>query len=577
MVAKKALRLTAAAALAGMTLGAGAVHGAAVHHAQAASASGVVTITDWQFPDGCGPGAAAVSNQEICAFLIGENLFQRDQNLNYYPDLAESIPTLKNGGAKIVNGNLVVTYKLKPNLKWSDGVAITANDIVFNVNLSIALGNTFGVDQIAKMQVVDARTAVFTYKGTYAPYVAYGNAAAGNSYFYPQHYLEKKYGTTNITALAAKFGNDSYNSPNDVWDGPYKISSYTNGQSVVMTPNPYYNVLGGSKPRPAQIKFQAISTEEAALATALGSANAGVDKAEDFQTNDLPVLQSSKYRIQVLPELTLEHLELNQNGPLKDVRLRQAVQYAIDKTTLFHELFPTVASSQISQFVAKSVVPNSSKFLDPSLSASAYDPNKAKALLKAAGYATSYNGTGNHLELRFVTTPASIRQKDFQILSRDWANVGIHVSATYPSGSASANGGLFSPYNLNGVLSQRHFDIALFAFTESPDPQQNEQTFSPVLIPTATRHSNGDENYSGVADADQYALLQKARSTLDTSQRLRLFYQWENLLNQRVYWVPLYTRQDITADNKTIGNFVPNGSDVGNDWNAWNWYKTGAS
>ncbi len=564
MVAKKALRLTAAAALAGMTLGAGAVHGATPR--SAVKYSGVVTITDWQFPDGCGPGAASVANQEICG-AMNTLLFIPDQNLNYFPYLATEIPTIKNGGAKIVNGNLVVTYKLRPN-KWSDGTDETASDFIFGTHLNLAIGNSLGIDQITAMKAVDSHTLQVTYKGTYAPYYTIGQPVSD-----PQHYFEKKYGSTDLKAIGAKYVNDTYGSPSDVFDGPYKIQSYTNGQSIVLTPNTGFAAFPSraSQPLPAQIKFVNITDNETGLATALQSASSGVDKAEDFQATDLPVLNNaSKYHITNQPALTVEHLELNQGGPLQDPKLRQALQYAVDKETLYHDLFPQVSDPKT--FLLKSVLPNSSPWLNKSIGVSEYNPNKAKALLKAAGYATSYFGPGKHLYLTFATTTAPVRQKDFQILSRFWANVGIHVSPKFVSGSPSANGGMFSPYNLNGVLATRHFDIALFAFTEPPDPQSEETSFLPNFIPTATVHSASQQNYNGINDADQAALLIKARTALDSSQRHALFNQWQSLVNSRVYFIMLYARSNITADNGHIGNFKPNPTSVGNDWNAYEWY-----
>ncbi len=564
MIGKNALRLTTAALFAGASLGAGTVaHGAAPQSRSAAS--GIVTITDWQFPDGCGPGAASVANTEICG-AMNTLLFTTNDRLNYTPYLASEIPTVKNGGAKVVGGNLVVTYKLRTN-KWSDGTPETASDFVFGTNLNLAIGNSIGIDQISKLEAVNAQTLRATYKGTYAPYYTIGQPVS-----LPQHYFEKKYGSADLKAIAPKYLNDSYNSPNDVFDGPYKIGSYTNGQSVVLVPNPGFSAFPATSghPLPAQIKFVAITDNEAGLATALQSANAGVDKAEDFQVTDLPVLQASKYKITAQPALFVEHLELNQGGALKDPKLRQALQYAVDKRTLYKSLFPQV--SDPTPFLLRTVLPNSSPFANKSIGVSEFNPAKAKALLKAAGYATDYNGPGKHLNLRFATTTTSVRQKDFQILSRFWANVGIHVSPSFVSGSPSANGGLFSPYNLNGVLTQRRFDIALFAFSEPADPQSSETSFLPNFIPTTTVHSASQQNYTGIADKDVATLLVQGRTALDSGQRHAVFNRFQQLAADRVYFIMLYARTNITADNGRIGNYKPNPSSVGNSWNAYEWY-----
>ncbi len=573
MFGKKTLRLATAALMVGVTLGAQQL---VPRHASAAGETGVISLTDWQFPDGCnGLATASVADQEICA-PMQDSLFYLDNHLNYQPDLVKEMPTTANHDVRTVNGNLVVDYKLKPNLKWSDGSPLTADDLTFNVQLNLAIGNTFGLDQIKDMKSLNGGSVwEVTYKGIYAPFVAYGNPSP----LYPKAYLQKKYGSTDITTIATKFGTDVYNQPSDVFSGAYKIDSWTNGQSIVIVPNPYYTALppASGHPRPAQIKFVNIASDESSLIAALGSPNAGVDKAEDFQLADLPGLNATKYHIQSGPILTVEHLELNQNGPLKDIRLRQALTYGLDRVNLFKQLFP--ATKNVNDFMLPTVMPNSSPWFDKSEKLTPYDPNKAKALMRAAGYADSYNGPGKHLLLRFATTGSSTRQKAFQIISRYWAQIGVHLTVNFASGSPSANGGMFSPYNLNGVLLQRRFDVALFAFSESPDPQQQEDTFDPSLIPSSApgHHGAGDQNYTGITDQDQFNLLAQARHELDNQKRHALINQWQKLVNTRAYWIMLYARPNITADDGTIGNYILNPSQAGNSWNAFQWYKKGAS
>lgn len=568
MVGKKALRLTASALLVGATLGAQTARGASPHHALANT--GVVTITDWQFPDGCNQIASASAvAARVCGGTMLDTLFLLDNKLNYQPDLASRIPSQKNGDVKVVNGNLQVTYRLKPNLKWSDGQPLTMDDIIFSVKVQLAAGSAFGLDQITNMSKVDNSTAVFTYKGIYAPFVAYGNPSGP---LLPQHYITKKYGSTDINTIAQKFATDNYNSPDDVFAGAFKIQSWTTNQSIVLAPNPYFTALppAPGHQRLQQFVFKTISGNESDLATALGSPNAGVDVAENFQANDLPVLQRSRYKIDAVPSLTVEHVELNNAGVLKDVRLRQAVQYAVNKHALFHQLFPTIPDNQINGFLLKTVLPNSSPYADKSAQISEYNPTKAKALLKAAGYDASYNGPGKHLTLIFATTSAPIRQKDVGIITRYLAEVGIHVTQKFTT--PYGNGGLFSKYSDNGILLQGRFDLALFAFDEAPDPAQSAVNFDPSLIPTPAKHL-GTQNYAHISDQDQANLLLQGAHVLDNGQRRAIYSRWQQLTNQRVYWMMLYARQQISAFNGSFGNWKPNGSSAENEWNAYEYFK----
>lgn len=570
MLGKKAARLATAALLVGAVMGAQQVSGATSPRAHAA-ASGVIVMTDWQSPDGCGDGSGGtVVDASVCNAMF-DSFFNINEKGTYIPDLVESIPTLHNGGAKIVGGNVVVTYKLKPNLKWSDGAPLTVDDWIFSVNLMLAEGNTFGVDQIKSMQKIDDRTVQVTMKGTYATFVE----NAQPSYFVPKHYFEKKYGSTDIAKIATANANDPYTSPNDVVSGPYKVQTWANdGSTVVLVPNPNYtaNAPAAGHPLAAQIKYVNITASESALAADLGSANAGVDKAEDFQYNDLSLLNNSKYHINIQPSLEFEHLELNTKagGPLADMRVRQALQYAIDKRSLFRQVFPAVPAGQTDNYLLHSLVPNVSPWANKSLPVSDYNPAKAKALLQAAGYSTSYNGPGRHVYLHFYTTTATPREKDGQVLSKQWAAVGIHTLLNFVRGSG--NNGLFSPFSQNGVLHQRRFDVGLFAYEISPDPQVYETFFDPKLIPTRNHDAPGTSNYVG-APASAFQILLSARYATDSNQRHAIVNRWLSYMHDQVYWIMLYNRANITADDGHIGNFKPNPTSAGNTWNAFQLYR----
>jgi ABC-type transport system substrate-binding protein len=104
IINKSVVRLAAATLLVGTALGAHRISGATASQATSAAPSGIVSITDWQFPDGCNPVAtSSVADQEICQ-PMEDSLFLLDDHLTYQPDLAQDIPTPANGGAKVVNG-----------------------------------------------------------------------------------------------------------------------------------------------------------------------------------------------------------------------------------------------------------------------------------------------------------------------------------------------------------------------------------------------------------------------------------------------------------------------------------------
>jgi len=572
-----------------------------------------VTITDWQFPDGFGPQNTAVADKELSA-AMSDQLTLVDNNLNVQADLATRLPTPGNGDAKTVGGNLVVTWHIKPNQKWADGTPLTADQALFSQKLNMTPESGFptGNDVISKMSAPDASTIVVTYKGIYGDYL-YAPPT-----FYNYQNGPKKYGIGDVSSYAkgdydraawlktvltdpnnegsdeaAGYASslmfklvsaevaDSFVKPDDTyWNGPYKLGSYVTDQRIELVPNPNYNALGPAMqngkalPLPSKIVFVSVSQNATAYAAALASPSIPVDKAEDFQVSDLPSLYAIKrFNVTVQNALELEHLELNRNNKyLSDVRVRKALALAINKVDLVHQLFPQIKSP--ASFVANTFYPNIHPYTDKSVK-SVYDLAQAKRLLASAGYETDITKGGKHVFLEFNTTVREPRLKAADIIKRDWAKVGVVLKVNQPKGSTGP-GGLFATWEKGGVLTHRTFDVALFAWQISPSPDLSG-FFDPRFIPTAASHSGSQQNYSAVNDPVMTNAMARGLLSLDTSQRKKYYNQAQERLADQVYWIPLFVRQNITIDNRSIVNYKPNPSSAGNTWNSWEWSKTASA
>ncbi len=350
-------------------------------------------------------------------------------------------------------------------------------------------------------------------------------------------------------------------------------------------PNPYYSALppgksasGAALPRPSKLVFVSISQDPAGYLTALQAPGVAIDKAEDFQPGDVTTLSRIKgYNVFVGPNLTIEHLELNTASRyLSDVRVRQALALAIDKTALLHNLFPAFSSKQIAGIKADSLYPGNSPWVDKSIS-SPYDLAQAQKLLTSAGYCgsavTNSNSNCKRIVLSFDTTQNTTRLKAGSILKRDWAQIGVILNINPPKPSFGV-GGLFADYSKNGVLNTRHFDVALFAWSASPSPDWSAELL-PKYIPTAAVHS-GTQNYAGINDPVITSASVSGLKTLDTATRYKIYDQLQKEMATKAYWIPLYTRANITVDNGTIVNYTPNPTQAGNEWNAFQWSKKAA-
>ena len=204
-----------------------------------------------------------------------------DDRLKPYAALAARVPMLANGDVRVIGGGMQVTVHLKAGLRFSDGSPLTAGDVLFGLRLNRdpALGNSFGLDEIARATVTSPQTIVLQFGDLYGAYLAYALPPA-----LPRAYFVRKYHTSNLHALALAYARDPYDSPGDVYSGPYRVAAVAPGpapdpgaQSVLHGPAASA-AWGKALPRP-ELRYVLISDDETALVRALHVSRPGVDAA----------------------------------------------------------------------------------------------------------------------------------------------------------------------------------------------------------------------------------------------------------------------------------------------------------
>ena len=176
-----------------------------------------------------------------------EGLVAPNENAQYVPALAQEVPTLANKGIRLTadGSKMIVTYKLRPNIKWADGTPLTSADIKFTweaIKDPKYLGpEKDSANKIEKIDLPDASTAVISYNqivsGFKASLFTYG--------ILPRHILQ---------------GKDLNKDP--FWDkpfgaGPFKVTEFKRGQYVIVERNQNY-WRAGSLPYLDRIVFKII-------------------------------------------------------------------------------------------------------------------------------------------------------------------------------------------------------------------------------------------------------------------------------------------------------------------------------
>ena len=604
---RKALAIPAAAVFL-LSGGAGIGRWNSAAHARVAadSFSGTISVSDYQVPNALGAGGLAASQANFdLANMMTDSLLGIDNKGKFYADAVTDVPSTSNGGLKVVNGNEIITYHLKPDQKWSDGSPVTQADwiselvINYSPEVSSYLGTAFDQIQTASFSGNDL---VVTFKGVLGSALQQTDISPQ-----PWEYMQKKYSaavsgldmssfnrakeidakTGVITAaldsssglkkFATAYNADNYNSPSDLFNGPYKLQTWSADQRYVLVANPNYNLLpaDANHPRPAKIQQIVLSEEGATYIQDLkaGSTYQTIDSATDFSPDNISDLRQTKYQVSVIPGLVYELLDLmvgpTFNGhpnPLADIRVRQALNYSIDKFAYLKALYPAFDPKQLA---TASLLPSSNSWsINSQLPANAYDPAKAMALLKAAGYATTLGTGGNHLNLDFVTTKKVSRIKGAQIFQRFFNQVGIGIRIRYAN--ATGQNGLFSAWADGGIQYHHTFQISLHGYGTNPDPDESSLNSLPNQISSASNPAGN--NVDAVNDPKLTALWLAGRNTLDDAQRHKIYDQVQQYFYQQAYNISLFTAPEITLYKGTIGNAKANFTQGGPWWNSFEWF-----
>ncbi len=293
---------------------------------------------------------------------IFEGLLRYSPKLEPLPELAESwtiSPDAK-----------VYTFKLKPGVTWHDGKPFTSADVLFSIEMlkktHARARNNLSV--VEKVEAPDDLTVVFTLKQPFGPFL--GIFEVGSMPMVPKHLYEGTDWNTN-----------PYNNA-PVGTGPFMFKEWRKGSFIHLVKNPNYHEKG--KPYLDEIYWQIIP-DAAARAVAFETGKVDVLPGGSIEHFDVP-------RVSKLPGACmtgagweffspLAWLWLNNRNPvLANKKVRQAIMYAIDRNFAKDVIWNGLGN------VATGPSASTIKFYTSDVPKYDYDPAKAKALLKEAGY-----------------------------------------------------------------------------------------------------------------------------------------------------------------------------------------------
>ncbi len=528
------------------------------HYKTPTHKGGTILFSDWQFPDSTNPMfATAVVDYELINALWGSP-FVIGPDGALMPDELKEIPTLQNGG--ISKDGLTVTLKLNPDLKWSDGTPLTADDFVYwwKVNQDPATGaaSTTGYDQISSIDTPNQHTLVLHYKKVFAPFLYYLPLAA------PKH----AWGSIPNKAL---LNTQEVNLTPKVTSGPFVVQEYASGQSFTLVPNKYYTSTSLHPTVLDKLVFKGYQSKDALIA---GYQAGETDHAEDFTVADLQKLTGLP-GLQITNGAGYEHLDLNMSNPIfQDLNVRKAIWQAIDRCQIIQGLLHQPCNKLILNNLEPGLPDENT-----SIKGLPFDLNAAKAAMKAAGWDCSSSPCKKNGQafptLRLVTTSGNpLRANTCELIKDSLAKIGIPVTL---DGQQYPNTALFADYAHQGILATGKYDLAEYGYVLGNDSDGNlYYSYHSSQIPND--QDPAGQNFQHLSDPHLDSLLEQGRTTLDQQKRSNIYKDVQAYMIQQAYQIPLYVRPNITLTDQVVGNFAPNPTSAGNEWNIGEWWRTTA-
>lgn len=431
--------------------------------------------------------------------LIFDDLLSRGEDLNVAPGLAErwEIPD-----------PLTYVFRLHRGARFHDGRPLTSRDVKW----------TF--DSLLQGKIRSTKAAVYKY-------VDHIDAPEDATVVF---HMKEPDATLLWNLSDGAMGIVPYGSGDEITlhpigSGPFKFVSAETDREVIVERNPEY---WGEKAKLARVRFAVVPDETTeALELRKGSADIAINA---YLTPDtiVALARDPNLAVDSGAGTRLAYLGFNLRDPiLKDVRVRQAIAYALDRGPMIEYLWRGEAQP------ARSVLPTQSWAYNGNVPAYPHDSEKAKHLLDAAGY-PPLNGVRFHLTMK-TSTDANTRLM-VAVMQQQLREVGIALdirSFEFATFFSDVQHGAFQMYGLRWIGGNEDPDIFEYAFHSSKFPP-----------------NGANRDYYSNPRVD--ALIDKARREIDPKVRKPLYAEIQQILAEDLPYIDLWYLDNVLVRTKRV-------------------------
>lgn len=463
------------------------------------------------------------------------------------------------GQEPVTMDQLVIRYKMRADLQWSDQTPLTADDSLYSFEVARALYPFARADVVMHTQVYSASNSTDVEWRGIPGYVSSDYTA---NYFSPL----PRHAWSGISATELITAEVSSRSP--VGWGPYKIDEWKQGDHISLSKNPTYFRAAEGLPHFDHLVFRFLGSGQEALAALLAGECDYVDETaalDDQRAELLKYKEAGQIGLETEPAAAWEHayfgiqpVDPNRPALFKKAETRQAIAYCIDRQKMVEAAYPGQSE------VLDSYTPLTNPMHNPDVKQYPFDPQTALSLLQTAGWvdddgnpatplkAVGVDGApdGTPFEFSYLIANDPATQRAAQVLQSSLAQCGVKVNLV---GMDRAEMLAAGP---GGLVFGRNFDMAQFSWIASLEPPC--QLYSSNEIPGPyPQFSKGwaGANASGFTDASFDSACQQAAHTLpDSPEHLAAHKQAQAIFAEQLPSIPLYLHFKMIAMRPDLCN-----------------------
>src|SRR5262245_22887544 len=452
----------------------------------------------------------AANTQDNGSLWADMNIY--DQLVRLNPDGTKVVPDLATSW-DVKSGGTVIGFHLRKNARFYDGTPVTAQDVQFSYDRVRSPKSVVNwtLEAIKSDRALDKYTFEVTLKEPWAPFL-------NDITLWGASIMSK--------AAVTKLGGKIKTHP--VGSGPFYVAQDLPGQSITLKRNPYYwekDACGKPYPYLDAVKLVYTPNDNTRI---VKLESGSLDAAVDIPYNLLEsVDKQPNITAKTTPQLGIMSVALNQRkfAPFKDVKVIQAMNYAIDRAAIVKAVFYGHAHAATSP-IDPGVAFHSEKYGYP------FNLTKAKALMKGSKYPNGFKVTLLTISGDTIGNAVAV------IMQNELKQIGVDLSLQALDSTTQFE-----------QQTKKQFQMAWgYGTSDNLDPNAN-------MLYCCVSDGGADSANTGWKDPKADALFRKTQTTLNVAKRGKLFDQWQKLVMSEAPFMWLVNPTNRFAYRDNVHNF----------------------